>query len=138
MPVTIPDSHRYLLDDPVYVVATTVMPDGQPQSTIVWWTSDGDHVLLSTIKGRQKAKNMERDPKITIMAVDPKDPYKWMEVRGVVESMVEEGGRDLIEKLSWKYENKPFYGGYTTRTPESETRLVVRIRPTKIVVYPHT
>jgi PPOX class probable F420-dependent enzyme len=132
----IPDSHRYLLDDPVYVVATTVMPDGQPQSSVVWWDSEGDYVRINTITGRQKARNLQRSPKITLLAMDPKTPYRWMEVRGVVESIVEEGGREHIEKLSWKYEGKKFYGGYTQRDPDSETRVVVNIRPTRVIIYP--
>ncbi len=138
MTATIPESHRDLLDGPVYVVATTVMPSGQPQSTIVWWDSEGDFVRINTVVGRQKEKNLARNSKITIMAVDPKDPYRWMEVQGTVDFMVEEGGREHIESLSHKYTGQKYYGGYNKTTrPEDQTRVIVNIRPTKVVVYPH-
>ena len=136
MTLSIPDSHKALLEDPVYVVATTVMPDGQPQSTVVWWDSEGDYIRINTARGRQKDKNLLTNPKITIMAVDPKDPYHFLEVRGTVESIVEEGGREHIEKLSWKYMGQKYYGGYNKwKKPEDETRLIVNIRPTKIVTH---
>jgi PPOX class probable F420-dependent enzyme len=132
----IPDSHRYLLDDPIYVVATTVMKDGQPQSSVVWWDSEGEYIRINTTTARQKARNLGRNPKITILALNPKDPYHWMEVRGVVESTSEEGGRDHIETLSWKYTGQKYYGGYTQRNPADETRMIVSIRPVKVLVYP--
>ena len=136
MTFSIPDSHKALLDGPVYVVATTVMPDGQPQSTVVWWDSEGDYVRINTARGRQKEKNLLDNPKITIIAVDPKDPYHFLEVRGVVESISEAGGQDHIEKLSWKYTGQKYYGGFNNwKKPEDEIRLVVNIRPTKIITH---
>lgn len=135
MALAIPDSYKELLDGPVYVVVTTVMPDGQPQSTVVWWDSEGDYVRINTARGRQKDKNLLANPKITIMAVDPKDPYHFLEVRGVVESITEAGGREHIEKLSWKYTGQKYYGGFNQKKPEDEVRLVVNIRPTKIVTH---
>jgi PPOX class probable F420-dependent enzyme len=133
----IPDTHKDLVEKPVYVTLTTVLPDGQPQSSIVWWDSEGDYILVNTARGRQKEKDMARNPKVTILAMDPTDPYRWMEVRGVVEEMTEEGGVDGIEKLSWKYVNQKYYGGYAPEERRhQETRVRVKIRPTKVVVYP--
>ncbi len=83
MPAIIPDSHKSLVDNPVYVVLTTLMPDGQPQSSVVWWDSEGEYVQVNTIRGRQKERNMVRDGRVTIVAVDPTNPYHWLEVRGV-------------------------------------------------------
>jgi len=136
MVALIPASHQDLLDRLIYVVATTLMPDGTPQSTVVWWDYQGDTIRINTARGRQKEKNLVRDPRITLMAVDPQDGYHWVEIRGVVESMIEEGGRDHIEKLSWKYENQKYYGGYQkTKKPEDETRLIVNIRPVKVTTH---
>lgn len=64
MPTTIPGSHRDLIDGPVLVTFTTIMPDGQPQSTIVWCNSDGDHILVNSVAGRRKDKNIRRDPRV--------------------------------------------------------------------------
>jgi len=96
MTLTIPEGHRDLIDGPIPVTFTTIMPDGQPQSTIVWCNSEGDHVLVNTVVGRQKDKNVRRDPKVTIMALDPEDPYRWIEIRGEVEVITEEGAPDCI------------------------------------------
>jgi len=132
----IPETHQDLLERPIFVVATTVMPDGQPQSTVVWWDDEGDFVRINTARGRQKEKNLLRNPKITLMAVDPDDGYHWLEIRGVVDSMTEEGGVEHIEALSRKYNNgQGYYGGYTQKKPEDETRLIVYIRPLKVVTH---
>jgi PPOX class probable F420-dependent enzyme len=134
----IPDSYRDLLDNPVYVVLTTVMPDGQPQSSVTWVDYDGEYVIINSARGRQKDKNIARNPKVTVITVDPTNPYRWMEVRGTVEEITEEGGIEGIEKLSRKYMNKPYYGegGYRGGSPSQETRVVYKIRPTRVVLYP--
>ena len=99
MSATIPDSFRDLLDGPVYAALTTVMPDGQPQLTIVWCNYDGGHVLVNTIRGRQKEKNMLARPMVTLLALDPENSMRWIEVRGVVDEMTEEGGVEHITEL---------------------------------------
>jgi PPOX class probable F420-dependent enzyme len=133
----IPETHKDLVEKPVYVTLTTVLPDGQPQSSIVWWDSEDDYIIVNTARGRQKEKDMARNPKVTILAMDPTNPYRWMEVRGVVEEMTEEGGAEGIEKLSWKYQNQKYYGGYAPEERRNqETRVRVKIRPTKVVAFP--
>ncbi len=136
--IPIPASHKDLFEKPVYVVATTVMKDGQPQSTVVWADYDGEYVRINTVRGRQKDKNLRENPKITIVAVDPQNPYRWIEVRGTVEEMTEEGAVDHIESLSRKYNNgRGYYGDYNTRTTrEQETRVTVKIRATHVLTFP--
>ncbi len=137
MPLQIPDSHKDLVDGPIYVILTTLMPDGQPQSSVVWWDREGDYVRVNTARGRQKDKNMRRDPKVTIAAVDPKDPFRWLEVRGTVEEITEEGGVEHIEALSQKYRGREYYSGPAgEERRKQETRVKVKIRPTRIVAYP--
>jgi PPOX class probable F420-dependent enzyme len=133
----IPDELKDLLERPIYPVVTTVMPDGQPQSTVVWADYDGEFVRINTVRGRQKDRNLRRNPKVTLVFVDPDNAYRWMEVRGEVESMTEQGGVDHIESLSRKYNNgQKYYGGWNTRTtPATETRVIVNIRPTKVFAY---
>lgn len=133
---TIPDSHRDLFEKPVYAVLTTIMPDGQPQSTVVWVDYDGEYMRFNTARGRQKDKNVARNPKVTLLLMDPENPYRWIEVRGRVDEGTEEGAVDHIESLSWKYKGQKYYGGYTSRAPSEETRVMYRIKPTKVTVYP--
>jgi PPOX class probable F420-dependent enzyme len=134
MSTTIPDTHRDLIDGPVLVTFTTIMPDGQPQSTIVWCNSEGDHVLVNSVVGRRKDKNVRRDPRVTIMALDPKDAYRWLEIRGVVEELTEEGGVDHIDELARLYENTPAYYGHVTpaEVANRETRVIYKIRPVRV------
>lgn len=138
MSPTVPDSHKDLFEQPVYAVVTTVLPDGQPQSTVIWVDYDGHHVLFTTAQERQKAKNLAANPKVTVIVMDPKDPYRWIEVRGTVEEATNDGAADHIEAMSWKYMNQKYYGGYNKRytSRDQETRILYRIRPTKITAFP--
>ncbi|HEX2620667.1 MAG TPA: PPOX class F420-dependent oxidoreductase [Phototrophicaceae bacterium] len=134
---SIPESHRDLIERPVYVVLTTMMPDGQPQSTIVWWDGDGEYVRVNTALQRQKAKNMARNTRVTILAMD--NHARWLEVRGVVEEITQEGALEHIDKLSHKYAGKPYYGDGGMNPIEQkdrETRVMVKIRPTKVLAFP--
>jgi PPOX class probable F420-dependent enzyme len=137
MSSTIPDSHRDLIDGPILVTFTTIMPDGQPQSTIVWCNSKGDNVLVNSAVGRRKDKNIRRDPRVTIMAMDPNDPYRWLEVRGVVEAISKEGGVDHIDELARLYANAPAYYGHVTPAEQAanETRVIYRIRPARVIAF---
>jgi len=89
MSARIPDSHRDLLAGPVNVVLTTVMPDGQPQTTPVWCNLEGDHVLINTMQHFRKAKNMRANPMVTLLAFRLKNPLTNIEVRGRVVEMTE-------------------------------------------------
>lgn len=133
----IPDSHKYLLEQPVYVVATTLMPDGQPQSTLLWCDYEDGTLRINSIHGRQKEKNLAKDPRITLMFVDPGDPFRWMEIRGIVEEPTEDGAVEHIHKLSMKYTGQQYYGGYAPAERQfQETRMMYSIRPTKVCIYP--
>jgi PPOX class probable F420-dependent enzyme len=120
------DDVRRLFQAPVFVVMTTINPDGQPQSSVVWAKVDGDQVVISTIRGRRKCRNMERDPRVTLIAYDPADPYIYVELRGTV-TLDEEGGDALIDELSHAYDGKPF-----NHRP-GEVRVVVRFTATKVI-----
>lgn len=111
---------------PVFVVLTTINPDGQPQSSVVWAKVEGDQVIISTIRGRRKCRNMERDPRVTLLAYDPQDPYQYVELRGTV-TLDEAGGNELINELSLAYDGKPF-----NLNPD-HVRVVVRFTPAKVV-----
>jgi PPOX class probable F420-dependent enzyme len=121
------ETARRLLDGPVFVVLGTVNPDGAPQSSVVWAKRDGDEIVFSTIRGRRKARNMERDPRVSLCAYDPADPYVYVEVRGTV-AMTEEGGDALIDELSRAYTGKP----WSEASPDN-VRVVCRVTPTRVV-----
>ena len=133
--VTIPDSHRDLLTDPRSVtVLVTLMPDGQPQAQVVWVDVEGDTVVINTEQSRQKAKNLAREPRVTLISVDPTTTERYIEIRGEVESLREDDGNEVIDRLAMKYDGKPYFGG---RAPleamQTMRRVTVRIRPTRVV-----
>jgi PPOX class probable F420-dependent enzyme len=127
MTVQLPDLAQRLLDAPTCAVLTTINPDGAPQSSVVWVKLDGDEVVFSTILGRRKTLNMQRDPRVNICAYDPANPYTYVEVRGEV-SMTESGGDELINELSLRYTGEAF-----TEAVPGVTRVVCRVAPRKVV-----
>jgi len=133
MSAQIPDSHKDLLERPVVVTLATVMPDGQPQATPVWCDFDGEYIRVNTARGRQKDKNMQRNGKVSILFIDPADPYRWLEIRGVVAEITEEGAFEHIDALSHKYVQKPYYGGYQSEEMRlKQQRVIYKIKPTRV------
>ncbi len=87
-----------------FAVLTTLMPDGQPQTNLMWVDCDDDHLLLNTERHRQKFRNMERDPRATVTIWDKSNPYSYVEVRGrVVGTIGGKEARDHIDSLAQKY-----------------------------------
>jgi PPOX class probable F420-dependent enzyme len=133
--VSIPDSHKDLLDKPVYVVVSTLMADGHPHSSVVWIDYEGDHLRINTARGRQKEKNLARDARVSIMFVDPENPFRWMEIRGIVGKPTEDGAVDHIHKLSMKYTGQRYYGDFAPAERQfQETRIMYNIQMTKVLV----
>lgn len=135
--ITIPTTHLDLLQTPVHGVLTTLMPDGAPQSSIIWVDYDGEHILINTTLERQKGRNMQANPKVTILVIDPRDASRWVEVRGRVFEITQEGAEDHADKLTQRYcRNKlHFYGDiYTVEQKDKETRVIVKIQPIKVCV----
>ena len=136
MAVTIPKSHRDLLIEPVHAVLTTLMPDGMPQSSIVWVDYDGDYVLVNTTLERQKGRNMLRNPKVTLLVIDPQNTSRWIEVRGKVIEFDREHAEAHADKLTQCYTGKEhFYGDiYPVEQKHKERRVIVKIEPVKITL----
>jgi PPOX class probable F420-dependent enzyme len=134
MTVSIPDTHRDLLQTPVHGVLTTMMPDGTPQSSIVWVDYDGECVLINTTLERQKGRNMRCNPKTALLIIDPKDSSRWLEVRGIVTEMTTCGAEEHADRLTQRYTGKQhFYGDiYPVEQKQKETRVMVKIEPIKI------
>lgn len=137
MPLDIPETHRDLIEEPVYVTVTTLMPDSQPQSSVVWCNTDGDHILINTAENRRKAKNMKERPQATVMAVDPENPFRYVEIRGRVTAVTREGADEHIDELAQQYLDQPAYYGYAApaELAEQETRVICKIEPTRIRTY---
>ncbi len=123
----LPELAKRLLDANTFFVLSTVNPDGSPQSSVIWAKRDGDEVVFSTILGRRKTRNMQRDPRVSICAYDPADPECYVEIRGRV-SMDREGGPELIEELSQRYDGVAF----RESSPEN-VRVVCRANANKII-----
>jgi PPOX class probable F420-dependent enzyme len=120
------DEARRLFRAPVFAVLSTVSDAGAPQASVIWVRQDGDDLLFSTIRGRLKTRNMERNPRVSLCAYDPEDPYVYVEVRGTV-TMSEDGGIELIDDLSRAYLSKRWV------VRPDETRVVVRVTPTRVI-----
>jgi PPOX class probable F420-dependent enzyme len=133
MAVPIPDSHRSLLDEPIIGVLTTLMPDGQPQSSLVWCDYDGTHVRICTTSERQKGENMRADPRVSLLVIDPDDPGRWIEIRGEV-TITEEGAYDCLDRLTQLYTDKQHYYGEVAPAEQRqrETRIICLITPRRV------
>jgi PPOX class probable F420-dependent enzyme len=107
-----------------FAAFTTLLPDGRPMTHVMWVDCDDEHVLINTETHRQKAKNIRRDPRVTVTIWDEGDPYRYVEVRGeVVETVAGPEARDHIDQLSMKYH------GHEYRNRIQSERLIVRIKP---------
>ncbi|MBX3064108.1 MAG: PPOX class F420-dependent oxidoreductase [Anaerolineae bacterium] len=132
MTVQIPAEFKDLLERPVVVTLVTVMPNGGPQATPVWVDYDGTYVRINTARGRQKDRNMKPGAKVAVLAIDPDDPYRWMEIRGVVVKETEEGALEHINALSAKYRNQPDYYARNPHKRGKEQRVTYLIEPQRV------
>lgn len=124
----LPDAARAVVDAPNFAVVATLTPDASPQTSVVWIGRDGDDLLFSTVRGRYKTRNMERDPRVSVIVVDGADPYRYLEVRGDV-TLTDEGGRELIDAFALKYRGLDTY-------PDDRpgaVRVVCRVRPRHVI-----
>ncbi|MFJ4683463.1 PPOX class F420-dependent oxidoreductase [Streptomyces sp. NPDC088789] len=126
-PVTFDDSVRALLDGKNFAAVATLGPDGAPQNSVVWIKRDGDTVLFSSLDGRQKVRNLRRDPRISLSVYDITNPYTSIEIRGTAEILPDEGKRLPLE-LSHKY-----LGVDPPAERDDETRVIIRVVPHKVI-----
>lgn len=124
----LPEDLLALLRAPSTCYLATTMPDGSPQLTQTWVDTDGENVVINTVSGYQKTRNVERDPRVAVTVSDPANPFAYFSVRGRVVSATEDGGTEGIEALSQKYTGKPYqwYGG------RDQVRVVLTIAADKI------
>ena len=133
MSATIPEASENLLTGPIVVTVTTLMPSGQPQSAVVWCSYDGEYIWVNSADGRQKNKNLERDPRVSIVAIDPKNPYRYLEVRGEVDEIVPDTDKSHINSLSLVYRGYEDYYKNMPQKRDVETRTIYKIKPKHVV-----
>ncbi|MDQ1039369.1 PPOX class probable F420-dependent enzyme [Streptomyces sp. V3I8] len=130
--MTIPfdDAVRTLLDGKNFASVATLGPGGAPQNSVVWIKREGDTVLFSSTDGRQKVRNLRRDPRISLSVFDLTDPYSSVEIRGTAEIVPDEDKR-LPYELSHKY-----LGIDPPGEKDDEVRVILRVLPERIIVFP--
>ena len=125
--VDLSTAQRRFLENPFVGVVTDLRPDGSPHSTVVWVDVDDDGVSFNTARPRAKPRYLDADPRVSLVVLDPGDPYRWIAVTGTT-TLVDEGANDQIDRLSQKYTGREKYASHR----EGETRVSVRISPTRI------
>ncbi len=123
----IPQSHADLLETSGILNLASIGPAGEPQVHPVWFDWDGTHLLVSSTGPRQKTKNVERDGRVAGSIVDPTDPYRYVEVRGTVETVEPDPTGTLIHALAKKYLGQDRYPW----EDDNSERVILRIRPEK-------
>jgi PPOX class probable F420-dependent enzyme len=129
MSISLSDATLALLDGKNYAILATINPDGSPQTSVVWIGRDGNDLLFSTVAGRVKHRNMERDPRVSVTVLDSADPENYVELRGRV-SMTPDVGRAVDTRLSWKYDGRD-----PGEDRPGAVRVVVRVVVEKITGY---
>jgi PPOX class probable F420-dependent enzyme len=131
MAAAIPDEYRDLFTKPAFAHLSTLMPDGTPQVTPVWVDLQDGLLLVNTAKGRQKDRNLRRDPRVGLAISDPDNPYRYLQVRGRVVEIDEKGADAHIDKMAKKYLDKDKYPG---RQP-GEVRVLYKIQPERVQAF---
>jgi PPOX class probable F420-dependent enzyme len=132
----IPASYLDLVECPPVAALSTVTADGYPQTSVVWCDWDGECVRVNTMRGFAKERNMRRNPRVTLLCYDPSEPLRYLEVRGLVESMTEDGAGRHLDRLASKYVGRPvrYFGDVLpVGIAETEVPVLCRIRPTHVV-----
>lgn len=128
---TVPESHRDLLGNDVKALAFlgTTMTEGSPQVTPVWFDVEGEVIRINTARGRTKERNMASRPRVAMAIADPADPYRYLQIRGTVIEMREQGAVEHIRQLSRKYQGTDDFP-----VPAGQVRVMVLIRPDHVSV----
>lgn len=122
----VPESHRDLLERPLFAHLATLRPDGSPQSSVMWFAWDGERVRFSHTRNRQKYRNLENDLRVSFHVQDPDNPYRTLEVRGRVESMVPDGDAVFYRSLQKRYD-------FVTPVFDTDVRVIITIAPMSFV-----
>src|SRR5438309_85779 len=108
----IPESHKDILNSTALAHIATIGPNGEPQVNPVWFGWDGQNLLFSQTKTRQKVRNLARDPRIAVSVVDPGNPFRYLEIRGVVSRIEDDPNNQFIDSMAKKYLGQEKYQGH--------------------------
>ncbi len=135
MSTEIPPAFLDLINAPPVAALTTLMPDGRPQTTVVWCDYDGAYVRINTMRGFRKEKNMRGNPRVTLLCYDPHEPLRYLEVRGTVVEMTESGAMEHLDALGLRYTGiRPYFGGCVpAELAATETPVLCLIQPRHVV-----
>jgi len=117
-----------LFDKKAFAHLATLRRDGSPHVTPVWVDFDGTHVRFNTARGRAKTEHLAREPRVGLSIQDPDNPYRYVEIRGRVAAMTEDGADAHIDALAKKYIGQD---RYPWRQP-GEVRVMVKILPERV------
>ncbi len=132
----IPEAFLDLADHPPVAALTTLMPDGSPQTSVVWCDCDGESVRVNTMRDFQKERNMRRDPRVTLLCFDPRRPLRSLEIRGHVVDMTTDGAEAHLDELASAYVGRSvrYFGDVIPACfAETESPVLCRIQPTHVV-----
>jgi len=126
--MSIPTKYQDLIrnDSQAFLYLATLMPDGSPQVTPVWFSADDEHILINTAEGRLKDKNMKARAKVAMTIQDPNERYRYIGIRGEVVGSTREGAVEHIEMLSLRYDDKPW------GKREGQKRIIYKIKPSHV------
>jgi PPOX class probable F420-dependent enzyme len=125
MAAVIPQQYLDLFEKKTFANLATLMPDGSPQVTPVWVDFDGAHIVVNSARGRQKDRNMRSNPMVALALNDPRNPYRYIQVRGRVVEITEQGAAEHIDQMAKKYLGVDKY----PYAAEGEIRVIYRIEP---------
>lgn len=122
----IPETHLDLLKDEkkAFLYLATLMPNGSPQVTPIWFNTNAEHILINSAKGRIKDRNMRARPQVALCIQDPSNPYRYLQIHGTVVEFTTDGADDHIDALTLKYRG---LSKYPSRQP-GEQRVIYNIR----------
>lgn len=128
----LPQGLLQLLHQPSPCFIATTLPDGSPHLTQTWVDTDGENIVINTVQGYRKLKNIAADPRVAVTVSDPDDTSIYYSVRGRVINTTTDGGAEGIEKLSQKYIGAPYpwHGG------RDQVRVVLTIAIDKVIHAP--
>jgi PPOX class probable F420-dependent enzyme len=135
--VIIPDSHQDLLEQAIVVILGSVSADCKPSSAAVWRRWDGEFILITSDPNTRKHRNIQANPNVTVMTLDPKNPYRYLEMAGVVEEVTHDGALEELNRHTLMYMNKPNYFG-DVEPAEKLTEykgIILKIRPTRVATF---
>jgi PPOX class probable F420-dependent enzyme len=125
----VPASHVDLLDRPLFAHLATVRPDGSPQTQVMWFRWTGDRVQMTHTKTRQKYRNLQGEPRVALSVADPDNPYRFLEIRGVVENIADDDAQaSFYRGLQERY-------GRSYAITDADVRVILTIRPEKVVAH---